>query len=84
MPASSVPIGSSPGTRRRTRGSPSAGPRRCIGAGFFLVESVEILRELLRAYEIEPVRSQPERLPPRGIINAPSHGGRIRMRARAS
>jgi cytochrome P450 len=60
------------------------GPRRCIGAAFSLVESVEILRELLHAYEIEPVRSRPERLRPRGIINAPSHGSRIRVRARTS
>ncbi|WP_332666425.1 cytochrome P450 [Aeromicrobium sp.] len=60
------------------------GPRRCIGAAFSLVESVEILRELLRAYEIEPVRRRPERLRPRGIINAPSHGSRIRLSARAS
>lgn len=51
---------------------------------FSLVESVEILRELLRACEIDPVRPRPERLRPRGIINAPSHGSRIRIKARAS
>jgi cytochrome P450 family 135 len=61
------------------------GPRRCIGAAFSLVEILrELLRELLRVYEIEPVRSRPERLRPRGIINAPSHGSRIRMKARTS
>ena len=60
------------------------GPRRCIGAVSSLVESIEILRELLRAHEIEPVRPRPEHLCPRGIISAPSHGSRIRLRARAS
>lgn len=60
------------------------GPRRCIGAAFSLVESVEILRELLRTFEFEAIRDRPERLRPRGIINAPSDGTRIRIRARVS
>ena len=47
-------------------------PRPCVGAAFSLVESVEILRELPRAYETEPIRSRPERLRPLGIINAAS------------
>jgi cytochrome P450 family 135 len=58
------------------------GARRCIGAAFSLMESVEIVRELLAVYEIEPVGSRPESLRPRGIINAPSNGSRIRIRAR--
>jgi len=57
-------------------------PRRCIGAGFFFVESVEISANCC----VPTSRSEasPERLRPRGIINAPSHGSRIRVRARAS
>lgn len=60
------------------------GPRRCIGAAFSLVESVEILRELLRAFEIEAVRTRPETLRPRGIINAPSRGSQLRVSTRVS
>lgn len=60
------------------------GPRRCIGAAFALVESVQILRELLRAYEIQPAGPRAERLRPRGIINAPSSGSRIRIRVRTA
>ncbi len=60
------------------------GPRRCIGAAFALVESVQILRELLRAFEIQPAGPRAERLRPRGIINAPSSGSRIRIRVRTA
>ena len=60
------------------------GARRCIGAAFSLVESVEILRELLMRFEIEPAHERSETLRPRGIINAPSEGGRIRITSRDS
>ncbi len=58
------------------------GARRCIGATFSLMESVEILREVLTRYDVAPADGAPDRLQPRGIINAPHRGARIDLRRR--
>jgi len=60
------------------------GVRRCIGAPFSLMESVEILRELLIRFEISPADSNPDRLRPHGIINRPHRGARLNIRARTT
>jgi cytochrome P450 len=53
------------------------GPRRCIGATFSLMESVEILREILTRYDIAPRDVDEDELRPHSIINAPSRGARL-------
>jgi cytochrome P450 len=53
------------------------GPRRCIGATFSLMESVEILREILIRYDITPRDADEDKLRPHSIINAPHRGARL-------
>lgn len=53
------------------------GPRRCIGATFSLMESVEILREILTRYDIAPRDAGQDKLRPHSIINAPHRGTRL-------
>jgi cytochrome P450 len=57
------------------------GVRRCIGAGFSLMEGVAVLREVLTAYDVTlPQGSEagPEELPKvRNITSVPRHGARI-------
>ena len=53
------------------------GPRRCIGAAFSLMESVEILREILTRYDIAPRDADEDQLRPHSIINAPHRGTRL-------
>jgi len=60
------------------------GVRRCIGATFSLMESVEILRELLPRYEISPADRAPDRIEAHGIINRPHRGARLNVRARTA
>ena len=56
------------------------GVRRCIGAGFSLMEGVAVLREVLAAYDVEAVgRDEPK---VRNITSVPRHGARIRVTAR--
>ncbi len=53
------------------------GVRRCIGAGFSLMEGVAVLREVLAAYDVripEGTRDQPK---VRNITSVPRHGARI-------
>ncbi len=50
------------------------GARRCIGAGFSLMESVEILRTILQEQTLQAVSRTPDRLRPHGIINRPHRG----------
>jgi cytochrome P450 family 135 len=53
------------------------GVRRCIGAGFSLMEGVVVLREVLSAYDVSlpaGVREQPK---VRNITSVPKHGARI-------
>jgi cytochrome P450 len=53
------------------------GVRRCLGAGFSLMEATAILREILLACDLRPERSRPERPTARNITLAPAHGTRV-------
>jgi cytochrome P450 len=53
------------------------GVRRCIGAGFSLMEGVAVLREVLTAYDVETVQRDVPRV--RNITSVPRHGARIRV-----
>jgi cytochrome P450 len=53
------------------------GTRRCIGAGFSLLESTEILRAALSRYNLAPVRSEPEKAEPRNVTLVPSRGAEV-------
>jgi cytochrome P450 family 135 len=54
------------------------GVRRCIGAGFSLMEGVAVLRAVLAAYDVEAVGPDHPRV--RNITSVPHHGARIRVR----
>jgi len=54
------------------------GVRRCIGAGFSLMEGVAVLREVLTAYGVETVRRDVPKV--RNITSVPRHGARVRVR----
>jgi cytochrome P450 len=53
------------------------GARRCIGAGFSLMESEVILREVLTRFEIRPETAEPEPPITRNVTLAPKHGARV-------
>ncbi|MDF1602289.1 cytochrome P450 [Nocardioides sp. YIM 152315] len=56
------------------------GVRRCIGAGFALMEGVAVLREVFAAYDVAAVgRDEPK---VRNITSVPRRGARIRVTAR--
>ncbi|QNE20519.1 cytochrome P450 [Kribbella qitaiheensis] len=50
------------------------GTRRCIGAGFTLLESTEILRAALTRYNVHALRPEPEKATPRNVTLVPSRG----------
>ena len=56
------------------------GVRRCIGAGFSLMEGVAILREVLSSYDVHAVGDEEPRV--RNITSVPRGGARIRVTAR--
>jgi cytochrome P450 len=56
------------------------GVRRCIGAGFSLMEGVTVLREVLGRYDVTAVGEDEPRV--RNITSVPRHGARIRVTAR--
>ena len=56
------------------------GARRCIGAGFSLMEGVAVLREVFAAYDVEAVGDDEPRV--RNITSVPRRGARIRVSAR--
>lgn len=58
------------------------GVRRCLGAGFSLMEASAVLGEVLRRYDIRPDRRQWERQKARNITLVPSRGARIAVRPR--
>lgn len=58
------------------------GVRRCLGAGFSLMEATVVLREMLRGYDIRPDRARPEPAKGRNITLAPARGTRVRIRPR--
>jgi cytochrome P450 len=53
------------------------GVRRCIGAGFSLMEGVVVLREILTAYDVTAVGT--DRPQVRNITSVPRRGSRIRV-----
>jgi len=56
------------------------GVRRCIGAGFSLMEGVAVLREVLASYDLEAVEADVPKV--RNITSVPAGGARIVVRAR--
>jgi cytochrome P450 len=60
------------------------GGRRCLGAGFALLEATTILREILLTHRIAPARARPEKTYARHIVLAPSHGARIMTQPRGA
>jgi cytochrome P450 len=63
------------------------GVRRCIGAGFSLMEGVAVLREVLTTYDVAVPAGTTEVPKVRNITSVPRHGARIvvtRRRAAAS
>jgi cytochrome P450 family 135 len=56
------------------------GVRRCIGAGFSLMEGVVVLREVLAAYTLETLAEDRPKV--RNITSVPRGGARIRVTAR--
>jgi len=57
------------------------GVRRCIGAGFSLMEGAEVLREVLSRYNIVAVEDDVPRV--RNITSVPRKGARVRVTRRA-
>jgi cytochrome P450 len=53
------------------------GVRRCIGAGFSLMEGVVVLRRVLATYDVTAVRADRPKV--RNITSVPRHGARIRV-----
>ena len=53
------------------------GVRRCIGAGFSLMEGVAVLREVLGRYDITLPRGHRDHPRVRNITSVPRHGARI-------
>jgi cytochrome P450 len=59
------------------------GVRRCLGAGFSLMEASVVLGEVLRRFDIRPDRTRPERQQARNITLVPSRGARIAVTPRS-
>jgi cytochrome P450 family 135 len=55
------------------------GVRRCIGAGFSLMEGVAVLREVLAAYDVSLPDGAREVPKVRNITSVPKHGARIQV-----
>jgi cytochrome P450 len=53
------------------------GVRRCLGAGFSLMEGVAVLREVLGRYDVALPRGAADRPRVRNITSVPRHGARI-------
>jgi cytochrome P450 len=53
------------------------GVRRCIGAGFSLMEGVAVLREVLTGYDVRVPAGARDRPKVRNITSVPRHGARI-------
>ncbi len=58
------------------------GVRRCIGAGFSLMEGVAVLREVLAAYDVGLPAGPADFPRVRNITSVPRHGARVVVRAR--
>jgi cytochrome P450 len=59
------------------------GVRRCIGAGFSLMEGVAVLREVLETYDVAVPPGTTESPKVRNITSVPRHGARIVLTRRA-
>ncbi|WP_054814378.1 cytochrome P450 [Nocardia arizonensis] len=59
------------------------GARRCIGAGFSLMEATEVLREVLTRHVLTPADAAPERLRVRNITTVPARRARVVVTPRA-
>jgi cytochrome P450 len=53
------------------------GVRRCAGAAFATMELHEVLRAVVRRFDLRPDRPDPERMRRRGVTLTPSRGGRV-------
>jgi cytochrome P450 len=53
------------------------GARRCIGAGFALLEAGVVLRELLLRYDLRPDRPEPEKQKAHHVTLIPARGARV-------
>jgi cytochrome P450 len=58
------------------------GVRRCIGAGFSLMEGVAVLREVLAAYDVRVPAGADDEPKVRNITSVPRYGARIVVRPR--
>ncbi|WP_236793089.1 cytochrome P450 [Amycolatopsis sp. GM8] len=58
------------------------GVRRCLGAGFSLLEATIVLRAVLSRYRLAPDRARPEGSRPRHITMVPARGSRIAVTPR--
>jgi cytochrome P450 len=58
------------------------GVRRCLGAGFSLLEASVVLGEVLRRFDISTDQQRPERQRARNITLVPARGARIVVRPR--
>ena len=56
------------------------GGRRCIGAGFAMMEGVAVLREVFRVVDVTTVGTDEPRV--RNITSVPSYGARIKVTPR--
>lgn len=56
------------------------GVRRCIGAGFSLMEGVAVLREVFAAHDVEAVGADEPKV--RNITSVPRQGSRVRVSGR--
>ena len=59
------------------------GVRRCIGAGFSLMEGVAVLREVLSTYDVAVREGHDDKPKVRNITSVPSRGARIMVQPRA-
>jgi cytochrome P450 family 135 len=60
------------------------GVRRCIGAGFSLMEGVAVLREVLRQLDVTIVDGHTDKPRVRNITSVPDRGARIMVEPRSS
>ena len=58
------------------------GIRRCVGAGFAMLEMRVVLAEVMRALSLEPCQRAPERAVRRAITLVPASGVEVLVRAR--
>ena len=54
--------------------------RRCIGAGFSLMEGVAVLREVLASYDVTALGDDEPKV--RNITSVPRQGAQVRVSAR--